>query len=254
MKTGLSILSLLLLSSLTLADEYTQNLKSLQKSQNDLNQLMAPYRTLSHLKDQASDNAPTENGKLKPLIQIHNSITRLQASPGKLLFGKTATRLVVGGEASPALIDLNTDQGVFSELRIIAIATQGATAGRLHLQTQKIIYRSGNTQSLQGVILDDQGALGIAAQVISQKALSVAGALGTSFISGLAASEQSTSANAFGFETTKRSTRNSVLGGLAQTAADQSKRFIDEATNEKPVLILDSGTNVTIFVQDEVKF
>jgi len=90
--------------------------------------------------------------------------------------------------------------------------------------------------------------------VLSQKALSVAGAIASSFVSGLAASQQSVTSNAFGFESTQRSPRNTILGGLAQTAADQSKRLIDEATSEKPVLIVEPNTSVTIMFQEEVRF
>ncbi len=235
-----------------LADDYAARLDKLKKSQNDLSQMIAPYKAISGFRENAALGMSED--KPKSIFQMHNSPSRLQAPIGKLLFGRTINRLVVGGESSPTIIQLKSDQGSFSELRVLASATQSSTPGRLGIQVQKVVFRSGEARLIQGVVLDEVGAQGVEAQVISQKALSIAGALGSSFISGLAASQQTVSANAFGFETTQPGTRNSILGGLAQTAADQSKRFIDDATNEKPVLILEAGTPVTVFLQEEVRF
>ena len=48
--------------------------------------------------------------------------------------------------------------------------------------------------------------------------------------------------------------RNSILQGVAQSAADQSKRLIDEATEEKPVFILKPGADVSIYFTEEVRY
>ena len=128
------------------------------------------------------------------------------------------------------------------------------TIGGEPLEFQRLISRTGKAIPVQAVGLDQEGAFGLSAQVFSQKAWSVAGAMTSSFIAGLAASQQSQSANAFGFSQPQITGRNSLLQGVAQTAADQSKRLIDEATAEKPVLVVEAGTPVTILIQEEVRF
>lgn len=245
-------LSLLIIGCRAVADDFSASVRTLQEQQGELAKMIMPYKSLPGLKGGSALGSTDE--KPKSILTLHNSATRLQAPIGKLLFGKTVNRLVVGTESSPVLVELKDQQGGFSGLRIMGTATQSSTPGRLNIQAQRVVFRSGSSQLVQGMILDQEGAQGIGAQVLSQKALTIAGALGSSFISGLAAAEQSTSTNAFGFETTQRSARNSLLGGLAQTAADQSKRFIEEATSEKPVLILDAGTQVTVLLQEEVRF
>ncbi len=254
MKSRLCIFVLSLIPSTnSRADDYSASVDALKRNQAELNQMISPYKTLAGFKSPEILSGSSDR-EAPPVIKVHSSMSRLQAPAGKLLFGKTINRLVVGGEASPAIIQLRSNQGPFSDLRILAQASQSSTPGRLGITVQKVIFRSGSAQPLQGMVLDQQGASGVEAQVLSQKALSIAGALGSSFISGLAASQQSMTSNAFGFESPTRNTRNSILGGLAQTAADQSKRFIEEATEERPIMILEAGTQVTVFLQEEVRF
>jgi len=247
------ILSSLFLRSESLADDFSAKVENLKKSQMALDQMIGPYRALSGFKDTQTKMGRDEEEKA-PILRIHNTSSRLQASTGKLLFGKTFNRLVVGSEKSPVIIELKGDQQSFSQLRAIGTATQGSTPGRITIEIQKIIFKGGAAKPVNGIALDKDGALGVEAQVISQKALTISGAMASSFISGIAASEQTTTSNPFGFESTQRSPRNALLGGLAQTAADQSKRLIEDATSEKPVLIVESNTEVTIMLQEEMRF
>ena len=62
-----------------------------------------------------------------------------------------------------------------------------------------IVFRSGKVAAIKGTVLDEAGAYGLKAQVLTSKALMVAGSIAGSFISGYAASQQTTSQNAFGF-------------------------------------------------------
>lgn len=258
MKTSNFTLGMLILGTLKFnlvnAGDFNSQVENLKKNQSALDQMISPYRALSGFKDsQLPSNTQNEDHK-SSILQFHNPTTQLQAQSGKLLFGKTVNRLVVGGEKNPVIIEIKSGQGSFSGLRAIGVVTQASTSGRLSIEIQKIVFKGGTTKLINGVALDQDGALGIEAQVISQKALSVAGAIASSFISGLAASQQTVSSNAFGFESTQRSSRNAILGGLAQTAADQSKRLIDESTSEKPVLILEANSQVTIMLQEEVRY
>ena len=106
---------------------------------------------------------------------------------------------------------------------------------------------------VKAVALDDTGAFGLQAQVFSGKAIAVAGAMASGFISGFAASQQGQTQTPFGFSQVQPTVRNSLLQGVAQTAADQSKRLIEDATKESPVLVVDAGTPVTGLTQEEVR-
>ena len=202
----------------------------------------------------SQDDAHSESKAKAPLFEVHAQLTRMRARAGDLLKATLETRLVVGGEISPSVLKFQDDQGLFSELKVLGKARQSSTPGRIQIECDRIITRSGKTILVKGLTLDEQGAQGIAAQVVSGKALAVTGALATSFISGLAASQETQTTNAFGFSQEQPTGRNALLRGVAQSAADQSKRLIEEATSEKPILILEAGTQVQVYLDEEVRF
>ncbi len=82
----------------------------------------------------------------------------------------------------------------------------------------------------------------------------IAGSIAGSFISGYAASQQTQQTTAFGFSQPQTGARNGVLQGVAQTAADQSKRLIEDATKEKPILVVEPDTKVSLYLDEEIKF
>ena len=189
-----------------------------------------------------------------PLFRVHSEMKTLQAPVGRFLFGKVIQKLVIASEGSPVVVELAQGQGPLSGLRVLGTARQSSTGDRISMEFSKLLFRGGSTGSIQAVALDSSGALGVPAYVLSQKAISVLGAMASSFVSGVAASQQTLVPNAFGFQATQPTGRNAVLQGLSQTAADQSKRLIDEATAEKPVLILEPNTEISLLVQEEVRF
>jgi hypothetical protein len=84
--------------------------------------------------------------------------------------------------------------------------------------------------------------------------MAMLGAMASSFISGVAASQQTVAPTAFGFQEAPPTGRNAIFQGVAQTAADQSKRIIEESTQEKPILLCTEGTPVTVYLDQEVRF
>ena len=192
--------------------------------------------------------------RVAPLFRVHSELNSLQAPAGRFLFGKVIQKLVVGSDGAPVIVELAPDQGALSGLRLMGTARLSSSGDRIAIEFARILFRGGSTGSIQAVALDESGALGVPAYVMSQKALSVMGAMASSFISGVAASQQTLVPNAFGFQATQPTGRNAILQGLSQTAADQSKRLIEEATAEKPVLILEPQTEISILVQEEVRF
>ena len=194
----------------------------------------------------------TRDEEARPLFRVHDQLARTKLGPGRLLFGKLINRLVVGPDGSPALIELDEGQGFGGGLRALGTARQAGTEGRVSIELNRLILPS-RTVLIQATALDPEGAFGLEAQVWSHKAWAVAGAMASSFISGLATGQQTQTTSALGFTQVQSTGRNAALQGVAQTAADQSKRLIDDATADKPVLVVEAGAAVTVLLQEEVK-
>ena len=199
------------------------------------------------------DVAGSRGSSPSKLLRVHGDLRGAVLPSGKLLFGKTVSRLVVGGETSPVLLELDDRQGPASGLRMLGTARASASSGRVQVEIQKLLLPS-QAVALQGVALDSEGAQGLVAEVFSSKAWSVAGAMAGSFIAGLASGQQTQAVTSLGFTQTQATGRNAILQGVAQTAADQSKRLIEEATAEKPILVVEAGALVTVLIQEEVRF
>ena len=219
---------------------------------NQIRTLRSRYGFAQEQPDGRAESESSESKKPKLLV-IHDELKGGRLATGKLLFGKTVSRLVVSGEGAPALIELEDRQGSVSGLRVLGTARASATVGRLSIEFQKLLLSSGAIP-LQATALDAQGAQGLVAEVFSSKAWAIAGAMAGSFISGLASAQQTQSLSSFGFSQTQPTGRNALLQGVAQTTADQSKRLLEEATAEKPVLVVEPGTDVTVLIQEEVRF
>ena len=219
---------------------------------NQIRALRSRYGFAEEPSGAAAESESSESKKPKLLI-IHDELKGGRLASGKLLFGKTVSRLVVSGDGAPALVELDDRQGGVSGVRLLGTARASATVGRLSIEFQKLLLNSGAIP-VQATALDAQGAQGLVAEVFSSKAWAIAGAMAGSFITGLASAQQTQSISSFGFAQTQPTGRNALLQGVAQTAADQSKRLVEEATAEKPVLVVEPGTEVTVLIQEEVRF
>lgn len=187
------------------------------------------------------------------IFQVHGRIGGSSLPAGELVYGKLLNRLVVGTEDSPALAVVQVSKiGWLRGLRLMGKARQSSTPGRINLDFERVLLKTGRAVPLQAVGMDESGALGLSADVFSGKALLVAGSMVGSFLSGYASGHQTNNTNAFGFSQASPTGRNSLLQGVAQTAADQSKRLIDEATEEKPVLVVSPGAAISILIKEEV--
>jgi hypothetical protein len=142
---------------------------------------------------------------------------------------------------------------MFSGLKLKGTARQGANPERVQLDLGRLILNGGKTLHVAAQALDKDGASGLKADVLSAKAWAEAGALAGSFVSGIASAYQTQTTNGLGFTTVQPTGRNALLQGVAQTAADGSKRLLEEATREKPVLIVEPDTEVTVFFDEEVR-
>lgn len=242
-----------LLSQAGMAQDFGAQVKRIQANGDQIDAQMQQMGFLISARGRSlgtGEEKPTR----RRLYQVHSENTALRSEAGRTLSAQTLNRLVVGPEGSPAILTLEDGQGLFSGLRVLGTAKQGSTEGRLYIDFERLVFRTGKVIPIKGVALDDAGAFGLKAQVLSSKALMVAGSIASSFISGYAASQQTQQTNAFGFSQPQTGSRNGVLQGVAQTAADQSKRLIDDSTKEKPVLVVDPKTKVTLYLDEEVKF
>lgn len=244
-------LSVLIFSSKAIAtSDYAAALKQIDENRRKIDQGLSSFG-ISSLPARSESQDSSEQTKL---FVTHDSLKVLHASAGKLVFGKTYTRIVLSSEASPLVATLSDGQGVFSNLRILGKARASSTSGRVQIEFDRLVLRSGRSIPIKGMALDPAGALGLEAEVFSSKALAIVGAIGSSFISGVAASQQTLTPNAFGFQQPQVSGRNAILQGVAQTSADQAKRLIDESTQEKPVLVVEGETPLTLYLDEEVRF
>lgn len=251
-----AILIFLISASTTQADQSFQNdVIRIQKNQSGIDQMISQMGRSVGFDPVQGANMPTQAANTdSPLFRIHTNLTAQRIHAGQILFGELVNRLVVGVDGSPVLIDLDVAQGGLSGLRLMGTAKQSATEGRIAIELTRLLLRTGSSVSIQATALDDDGAFGLTAQVLSDKTLAIAGSMATSFISGLTTAQQTQTSSAYGFNQVQPSSRNGILQGVAQTAADQSKRFIEEATKEKPVLILDARTSVSVLIQEDVRW
>lgn len=237
------------------SEELQQTLGSIRRSQKQSQALLNQFGFQGYsATDPAGGNATNPAAAGASLFRVHGELKSMRAALGTVLFGTLVNRLVISGEGSPAIVLLDAGQREFSQLKAIGIAKPASNPERISIEIQSLVFRSGKTLSIAGQALDEEGAYGIEAQVVSQKALAVAGAMAGGFISGLASAQQTQNQTAFGFSQVQPTGRNAILQGVAQTAADQSKRLIEESTREKPILIVEPGARVNVFLKEEVRF
>jgi len=245
-------------------DSYQSATRRISERNSQIDKVLSRYRSRLGLPhetgkphssfDSLVEEPESDSSHKRPsLIQVHQPWVRTFIPSGKLLYGQTLHRLVVSGEPAPCLVILDQDQGALSGVRLQGLATPSPTQGRLSIALSKVLFPS-KAMPLSAVALDSDGALGLPAEVFSQKAWMVAGAMAGSFLSGLASAQTSFSSNALGLVQPNLTPRNAILQGVAQTGADQSKRLIEEATSEKPVLVLEAGKPITVFVNEEVSW
>jgi len=236
------------------AAEFQQSLKLLRQSQQMTERKLIELGVKPRIPDLGDTDHQKESDENRPIFVIHSSGKQLRAQAGKLLFGKVLNRLVVSGDDVPALIELDSGQGLFSELRALGKARVSGTEKRISIEVNRIVTRPGTSILVKGSVQDEEGAFGLEAQVLNSKTLALVGAMAGSLLSGVAASQQTMSSNAFGFEQVQPSGRNAILQGIAQTGADQSKRLIEQMTQEKPILVTEAGTAVIVYLDEEVRF
>jgi hypothetical protein len=249
----LALLSLVSNSDAEDAD-YQKRLSNLKESQAQTQVMLNQLGGFSSTRSPAISSNEEEDERKRPIFKVHSELRTNRIRTGSVFRGANLNRLIVGGEPAPGIIQLDDNQGNMSGLKLLASVRPSGTDGRIHLEINRLLLRSGRVITVNAVGLDSAGSQGLQAHVFSGKALAVLGSIASSFVAGVAAAQQAQTTNAFGFTQNQTTGRNAILGGVAQTAADQSKRLIDESTSEKPVLVLDENTPIAIFFNEEVKF
>ena len=234
------------------ADDFGQQLSDIQKQSVRIRSHLGRLGIRSN-EDEPLANYGERSKKPTQLFEVHGDAKARQASEGQVVFGHLVNRLVVSSEPHPTLIKLDSNQGIFSGLTIKGSAHQGANPDRVQIELGKLILRSGRAVQISGQVLDSDGALGIKADVLSAKMWAESGALAGSFVSGVASASQSQTINGLGFASVTPTGRNALLGGVAQSAADGSKRLLEEATKEKPVLIVEPGGSISVMFSEELR-
>lgn len=248
MKAWLVILLSVLPGTLeTFADSFESGTKRLKENQERVD---AALKSIGIVSESPTTKSDSGRPKEKIITQYSNS-SRVRIAVGKLIFAKVINRLVVGADGSPVIVEFDPAQGWLSGLRMLGSARQSGVPGRISLDFKQLLFLDGRNISVSATAMDRFGAYGLEGQIFSQRALAIGGSIASSFVSGVAAAGQTQSSNAFGFSQTQVTGRNAILQGVAQTAADQSKRLIEESTQDKPYLVVEAGTEVTILNQEE---
>ncbi|MEQ1875507.1 MAG: TrbI/VirB10 family protein [Bdellovibrionia bacterium] len=123
---------------------------------------------------------------------------------------------------------------------------------RIGIVFDQIVYPNGHQVSASGLAMMSDGSPGVVGSHHSSRPWKIAGAIGTSFISGASAAFQTTTPNAFGIHQAEGSTRNAILNGVAQATLDQAKRFGEEAQTQKGYVTLPSGSTFLVYFEREV--
>lgn len=253
MKKALSLI--LIISAEARAERtYQERVDSIHNSQSSVDQILRQWGRSVGFDSKSNAGSQARSEQPQPIYQLHASLASTGLPPGKLLFGRLINRLVVGADGSPTLVELDPGQSFASGLRFMGIARQAGTQGRVSIELNRLLLRGGRSVPVQATSLDMDGAYGLSAQVFSGKAWAVAGAMASGLISGLASGQQTQTTSALGFSQIQSTGRNALLQGVAQSAADQSKRLLEEATAEKPVLVVEALTPVTVLIQEEAKW
>jgi type IV secretory pathway VirB10-like protein len=135
--------------------------------------------------------------------------------------------------------------------RILGHLAQGQDSDRIGAMFDQFVLPNGHQISIQGVATMLDGSTGIVGEFHSSRGLRVAGALGSSFLSGAAGAFQSTQANSFGIQQPDNTSRNAILNGVAQAALEQGRRFSEEAQQNPGYVTASSGTSFLIYVERE---
>ncbi|MDZ4676310.1 MAG: TrbI/VirB10 family protein [Oligoflexia bacterium] len=135
--------------------------------------------------------------------------------------------------------------------KFLGRAGQGQDSERVAVTFDQIVLPNGHQISAGGMAIMQDGSPGVVGDFHSNKGWKVAGALGSSFLSGAASAFQTTQGNAFGIQQPEGSTRNAILNGVAQTTLDQGKRFSEEAQNANGYVTVPSGTRFQIYIERE---
>lgn len=245
------ILHILFLQTICFSDQVDSRIQHLKTNQKNIESMMS---RMGLEVEHSEAEGRTHKSTSTTLFVKHSDSDKLRIPTGSILYGSTLQELIIGSDPAPVFIFLNSNQNQFSGLKMTGIA-RASSSGRLLLDFNKLHFSDGRTAAIQAQALDSQGALGLEpSQILSAKALALVGSMAGSFISGYAASQQSQVMSPIGITQNQITPRNSILQGVAQSAADQSKRLIDEATEEKPVFILKPGADVSIYFTEEVRY
>jgi len=248
---ALAIVASVVFASFSSASGYDIQLQKIKARSTQLSNKLSRWG----IKDYNSTNTDmVEDSQSKTVVfDLHSELKSKRAVDGDFVFGKLVNRLVVSGEEHPVIIELLDSQGFFSRLRLKGRARQSSNPDRVQIEFSKLTLSSGKSVQITASALDRDGALGVQASVYSAKAWALAGGMAGSFVSGLAAASQTQSTNGMGFATVQPSRRNILLQGVAQTAADGSRQLIEESTREKPVLVVEAGTEISIIFNEDLR-
>jgi hypothetical protein len=183
--------------------------------------------------------------RAKPFLKIYDSTSRQVLREGALLFGTSSLRLIVGGEASPVQVKISASERHPWAEGLVAAGTATQGSGRIFVEFDRLLLKTGKAISITAVALDPAGSLGLRGRNENSKLLEVAG--GTAL--GLLTSPDDAQ-DVMGFGSI---VRRSPKDRMRESLLSETKNYIKDELKETPVLRLDMDTPITLLFKEEVR-
>jgi len=234
-------LFLFLMPNISFSSTFSDGVENMKKLRERAEHLLlrGGFTLQENIKNQ-TENSP------KNILQVHNYPQDFFIPAGALTYGKNHFRLLVGSEPSPAqIIFSNSNKYQFlCGLKLLGIATQNKD--RIFMEFDRLILRSGKTIPIKATLLDIYGSLGVKGKKQNSKLLEVAGEAALGILDNSKNEQEN-----FGFaqKESSKSTKDRIKISLLQ----ESKDYLQEELKEKPVLLLEEETPVTILFKEELQ-
>jgi hypothetical protein len=232
----------LLISSAAHAESYAKGVEAVQS----LQARAASLLSRAGLGNDSGSAEPAEK-HVYSILTIHGNPTLALIPAGGLAFGETHLRLLVGEEGSPAQIIFSESNKFHFLAGLKALGTATQNRGRIFVELNRLVLRSGKVIPIEGTLLDTNGSLGLKGTNENSRIFEIAGGIATGL---LAAPAEKNSAFGLSSDAFRKSTSERIKDSLLE----ESRSYLREQFREKPVLRLDEETPVTVLFKEEVRF
>lgn len=187
----------------------------------------------------------SQEERAKPFLKVYDLTSRQVLREGALLFGTSSFRLNVGGEPSPVQVKIGVSERHPWADGLIASGTATQGAGRIFVEFDRLLLKTGKAISIKAVALDPAGSLGLKGRNENSKLLEVAGATALGLLT-----SPDDGQDVMGFGSI---VRRSPKERMRESLLSETKNYIKDELKETPVLRLEMDTPITLLFKEEVR-